>query len=475
MNKKYFKLSFLVFFLMAFVPAVSFANPLRSETFKAIVKFVSISTNPVTILHNQNIFILQDPSFTITGTLIPLDNTITIDAVNLEYYGSSSTSTVVLSTNTYDASSNAFTVFVDNIDMANDYIFYRIKVDYTKEFIPSAVPVYSGWYTIRNPKIYHNDILRISPFQRRMVPVGNVSNMGVTDLKIEYYVNGDTASVRIASADNPVNFISEEINIIESETLVHYRLKAVFDNDNSKVKYYPSPSTSTFAGWIKVPVISSSSAIIDAAAGGLLILDNEDQRYGKSSIKIYENTLSANTKITFEECDIAASYVWPRSKNIIKVYRLHPDTIAFGTGVQPADLTLYYGSENEGKYEIKYWDGTSWLRLATSQDFDKKTVSAKTETFGYFAVIIEGTGADSDYRPVERAFMPGEKIIFRNLKTGDSVTIFNLKGQPIKTLASYPFEWDGRTNSGGYAESGSYIYQIKVEGRVVSGSLAFVR
>ena len=122
MNKKYFKLSFLVF-LMAFVPAVSFANPLRSETFKAIVKFVSISTNPVTILHNQNIFILQDPSFTITGTLIPLDNTITIDAVNLEYYGSSSTSTVVLSTNTYDASSNAFTVFVDNIDMANDYIF----------------------------------------------------------------------------------------------------------------------------------------------------------------------------------------------------------------------------------------------------------------------------------------------------------------------------------------------------------------
>lgn len=71
--------------------------------------------------------------------------------------------------------------------------------------------------------------------------------------------------------------------------------------------------------------------------------------------------------------------------------------------------------------------------------------------------------------------MPGEKITFRGLKEGDTVTIFNLKGQPIKTLATAPFEWDGRTNSGGYAESGSYIYQIKVEGRVVSGSLAFVR
>jgi flagellar hook assembly protein FlgD len=75
--------------------------------------------------------------------------------------------------------------------------------------------------------------------------------------------------------------------------------------------------------------------------------------------------------------------------------------------------------------------------------------------------------------------MPGGKVRFNNLKDGDSVAIYNLKGKLIKKLVPKSMEafveWDGTSDKGGYVESGSYIYQVKADGKIISGSLAFVR
>ena len=71
---------------------------------------------------------------------------------------------------------------------------------------------------------------------------------------------------------------------------------------------------------------------------------------------------------------------------------------------------------------------------------------------------------------------------FNNLKEGDVVKIYNVNGKKVAELnagTADGFEWLGRkgtNNSGDWAESGTYIYQIKVkdDSKIISGTIAFV-
>ncbi len=65
------------------------------------------------------------------------------------------------------------------------------------------------------------------------------------------------------------------------------------------------------------------------------------------------------------------------------------------------------------------------------------------------------------------------------MQEGDSVSIYNLKGKKIRKISASGSEndvWDGRKDNGDWAESGTYIYQIKLKdgGDVISGTIAFV-
>ncbi len=68
------------------------------------------------------------------------------------------------------------------------------------------------------------------------------------------------------------------------------------------------------------------------------------------------------------------------------------------------------------------------------------------------------------------------------MKDGDVVKIYTVNGKKIAELttgdAVEGFEWKGRkgtNNSGDWAESGTYVYQIKLKkGEVISGTIAFV-
>ena len=476
MNKKIIKLlSFVfVFFFLAAASAFAQEPGVKIVTKTAYMSF-GIAPKAVTILHSQEIYVLQHTSYTVNAQVVP-DSDVTISSIQVQYRYSTGTVKAVhltVSTDSYNSVSGFFTS-VAGSDAGNriiteaENVYYRIAVYYSQLGMPEEVG-YSAWKVLKNPKInlkYNRDIARISPYQRRMVVIGNVSDASVSDIRFNYRVNG-SVDISSLTLNGKPGFASEEYIVPDNAATFSYRVFTAYDSDYSRIKYYPYDLS-----WVDVPVIDYSSMSV-SDAGATLILDNEDRRYGYSNIVIPPNALSAAQTIKFTEMDMEKSFPWQSSSRIIKVYRLEPATLILGAN---AAITLYADElEDSGKYSMKYWNGSSWKDLNTVYNPSEKTVTANNANFGYYAIFDAKSLKDSDYRPEYRLLKFGEKMQFRNLQEGDIVTIFDLKGRQIRRITAAPFEWDGRRDSGGYAESGSYIYQIKVSGKIISGSIAFVR
>ena len=102
--------------------------------------------------------------------------------------------------------------------------------------------------------------------------------------------------------------------------------------------------------------------------------------------------------------------------------------------------------------------------------------------WGRIIAVLEVPSAD-DCKPVRRTIVKGRIGVkypgfeFKNMKEGDVLKIYNVNGKKIREITSGTaegFVWDGRNDSGDWAKSGIYIYQIKVDGKLISGTIAFV-
>ncbi|MCL1971439.1 MAG: hypothetical protein FWG57_00395, partial [Endomicrobia bacterium] len=316
-----------------------------------------------------------------------------------------------------------------------------------------------------NVTVNHRHVMRISPFQHEVnfVVRGSYGNPSVTHMAVEYYINNDTSTtttLTLEAIPTPLDeistsFQSSELTVPSHAASFSYRFVAVVDNNHADKKYYPYISNT----WIHVPVLDYSTQTI-GISGGSIILDSGDQRYGYSEMLIRPDSLSGDRLIQMKECDINSLGATP---DLVKLYEISTQQ----TLSKAAQITLYYGSSNEGKYIVKYLDGTSWkkINLSKPQDTLNKTVTFEAASFGQYGIFIEVSAPPPPYRPEYRVFKFGEKLKFGDLlQAGDVVTIFDINGRRIRRLTEPPFEWDGRKDNGSYAESGSYIYQIKVDG-----------
>lgn len=94
---------------------------------------------------------------------------------------------------------------------------------------------------------------------------------------------------------------------------------------------------------------------------------------------------------------------------------------------------------------------------------------------------------DEGYRPEKRVRVKSRisnygGFKFKNLQDGDVVKIYSVNGKKVAELnagTADGFEWlgkEGTNNSGDWAKSGIYIYQIKLkkESKIISGTVSFV-
>lgn len=342
--------------------------------------------------------------------------------------------------------------------------------------------------------IVHTPITKVSPASKEMVLVGSIdvgsSPNYLSELKLVYTLPGSSETTE------NISFSSNLGNVIFSKRIV-------FSQESGQIEYKivatavkgVSISTETPKCYA---VISGSVTANIGSSGGTITLESGNQLYGNTKLVCGSGVLPSPTDIVITEVDISqAVSVFSSSKATAQEMMLTCfDVTPNMTLTDSAVLTLYYGSQTTSqKIVIKRFDGTQWVDVddisgtsaktiakAPVVNASSRTVSVEIIQLGRYATFAGSQELpDSAYRPAKKVVVFGRgQVEFNNLMDGDVIKIFNINGKKIREITSGDtsgFKWDGKKDDGSYAESGAYIYQIRLaeNGKLISGTIAFVR
>ena len=161
-----------------------------------------------------------------------------------------------------------------------------------------------------------------------------------------------------------------------------------------------------------------------------------------------------------------------RAKKLIMEYNENPGACDESTGE-----TLI----SDGWQRIDAEHG-ELLKIVTEDGVEKLQYPKFINAWGRIVAVLEVPTAD-DCRPVRRTIVkarigtkyPGFE--FKNMEEGDVLKIYTVNGKKIREVSSGTpdgFVWDGRKDNGDWAKSGIYVYQLKHDGKLVSGTIVFV-
>ncbi|MDD2524559.1 MAG: FlgD immunoglobulin-like domain containing protein [Endomicrobiaceae bacterium] len=336
-------------------------------------------------------------------------------------------------------------------------------------------------------RIIHNEIKTVSSVRgildaKISVDFGNYTS---ATAKIRYYLNGESSNIlekEKGAIQHEQDFYISLPKFDSDDTQVDYQIMVTFDN--TSYVYWPSSGTATV--YQTVNIVESSSKTITATGGGTVTFESGNQQYGDTKIVFSSGTFTADQAITITELSTpntvsSMNKVSKKGSQMVAMYSVTPLGLTFSV---PARATFYYGTETAAtKFDLmRSDDQITWEKVSNiTIDLANKTVSADITKSGYYAIYTSSNLEDNDYRPAKRVIVQGRDVFkFNNLTDGDSVKIYNINGKRIKEISSGDaegFKWDGRRDSGSYAESGTYVYQIKVKekGKLISGTIAFVK
>ncbi|MDR2192530.1 MAG: hypothetical protein LBO62_06605 [Endomicrobium sp.] len=340
--------------------------------------------------------------------------------------------------------------------------------------------------------IEHSYITRVSVNMRTLVATGSVKiteigkelGLDVSDVYLQYQLSDDAGNIIITSApykkvnENLYSFVSSPIVVDRggkgNEINIDYRIVA--KDSAGGLAYYPS-SSSYITAEIK-PIVSGEGGM----DGKPFVLQSGDQTRGDTSMLFYHGALISTPTLIIQELYTDKEPL-PSIETVhpIITYFFSPPNIAPQNNLNPV-ISLYYGDlpADINDIEVRWFDSSSgkWKYVKSDNDTVKRTATvnmARSQGLGYYAIFIKSDFAELGFGPDKRVITPHEKIKFRGLQEGDIVKIYNSRGKNIATLDREPFEWDASYNGGGKVETGSYIFQIKKDGKTTSGTVVVVR
>ena len=362
---------------------------------------------------------------------------------------------------------------------------------------------FASFPKIIDVKITHTAITTVSAIDKLLnakISVDFGSYKSAT-AKIIYSVNGGSTQEEPAKEGKKINnnqdFYISLPQFSDTDTSVSYQIKIDLKDDsgNTSYAYWPSSDTSKF----NTSQITSVASKVIGVSGGTVELDSGNQKKGNSVITIQPGTFTSDVKVFIEEFnpndDIFLSAATSKTKSSQERIR------AYGIRTEPVietfsiPLTVQLSNDTQlatQKFELKYRkdNSTAWNKAKKikidSIDTSQKLLFAKVTQTGQYMIFAATNLTDNDYRPENRVRVKSRissygGFKFNNLKDGDSVKIYTTTGKKIAELTSGDmegFEWKGRkgtNNSGDWAPSGIYIYQIKVNGKIISGTIVFAK
>ena len=352
-------------------------------------------------------------------------------------------------------------------------------------------------------KIVHDEITAVSAIDRLLNAKISVDFTGYQSAtaKLVYYLNGDQSTKQEEPVDegkkinNKQDFYIELPQFSDTDTSVSYQIKiALKDNTGNTVyTYWPSGASSDTFNTSQITSVASKTI---GAAGGTVELDSGNQEIGNSAITVQPGTFTSDIQVIIEEFDPNDDMFLSIAKSKSVQERVRAYSITTVPTIETFSLPLSVQLSNDTKivakkFDLKYrkdnstpWNKAEKIKIDRIDTVQKLLFATVTKT-GQYMIFVATNLTDNDYRPENRVRVKSRissygGFKFNNLQEGDSVKIYTVNGKKIAELTagdSEGFEWRGRkgtNNSGDWAESGTYVYQIKVNGKVISGTIAFV-
>ena len=337
------------------------------------------------------------------------------------------------------------------------------------------------------PTITHTAIETVSSIDKILnakisVDFGDYSDSTAT-ARIDYSVDGGSVEQEPPgegiTIKNNEEFFIQLPDFLESSTNVDYQIVVDFRDDQGtiiKTVTFPSGTQPQHA-----ELTDTVTKDVTASVGGVVEFGSGNQQYESSKLEIAPNSLSSDAQIIIKQLPIE-DYISSTEQMaaLYKVYSI-PDNIEI---LSPIKATFYYGlNPTSNKFVLKYkkQDSDNWNTGVpiSKTDLQNKTVMAYISSLGYYGIFEKVKEEDKSYRPKKRVVVKGRDVFrFNGLQQGDSVKIYNTSGKKVKEISSGDaegFKWDGRKDNGDWASSGIYVYQIKVKGKLISGTIAFVK
>lgn len=345
------------------------------------------------------------------------------------------------------------------------------------------------------PTITHTAIDAVSSIDRILnakisVDFGSYTNTTAT-ARIKYSVDGGDVQQEPqgegVSIKNNEEFFIQLPEFLQSATNTDYQIVVDFRNDQGTIiETVVFPSSTTYQHSEFTDTITKN---IVADDGGTVEFNSGNQQYSNTKLEISKDTLSADTKIVIKQIPIENFDTSSSSEQLAAVYKVYsiPENIEI---LSPIKANFYYGlTPTSTKFVLKYKkeETDKWKILTISKtDLQNRIITSNIGKFGYYGIFEKIKEEDSNYRPDKRVRVKARiptygGFKFNNLKDGDVVKIYTTSGKKIAELTTGDaegFEWKGRkgtNNSGDWAPSGIYIYQIKVKGKVISGTIVFAK
>ena len=320
------------------------------------------------------------------------------------------------------------------------------------------------------------------------------------DLVLEYKIDsGEVVEVKKENIANKRDYFigTPEGAITKDNDFVDYRIKGIFTIDGAVepyIVYVPAQLDASSTTFARAQVISIIEQSINGDTGGKIEVFCGDQSKGDKGtviVTVPEGTYSGDHNVIvdfFAESDSSSDASSRGRQNILSTVSVDVDGVSeINNPIQIKNLPLQTKAQGS-KFFMQYQDGTEWKNYTTSKlsvDKSYQLYSFSATDLCFYRVIESLVLSNNNYRPKNRIVVkakvgssyPGFE--FKYLQEGDSVSIYNLKGKKIRKISangSGNDVWDGRKDNGDWAESGTYIYQIKLKdgGDIISGTIAFV-
>ncbi|MBR3654980.1 MAG: hypothetical protein IKN62_06085 [Elusimicrobia bacterium] len=329
--------------------------------------------------------------------------------------------------------------------------------------------------------------------------LANFGEASAANAVLEYKLDsGEVVEVTKDAVPNKRAFYigTEKGAITKDNQIIEYRIKVTFaTEDGDYILYTPvDASSETF---VTANVVSVIEETINGSEGGQKKVFCGDQSKegdnGYVTVTVPAGAYSGEHKVTvnfLDDTDSSSQGSGSGStrENVISTASVEVEGLSeIESPIQIKNLPLQ-NETSANKFSMQYENGFDWETAAganLSVDKTNQIYSFVAAKLGAYRVIESINLNNSSYRPDNRIVVKGKigstypGFEFKYLQQGDSITIYNLKGRKVRKISadgSDPTIWDGRKDNGDWAESGTYIYQIKLKsgGDVISGTIAFV-